>query len=336
MGTVSRTYTYSAGAVIVAAQHNTNENTLYNVVNGNLDTNNLSPTSNIVDTQLTQITSAGKISGAALTSLASVPSAAGVLPTANVPPPGGQCRLTKSGANLLLSPYNGNGIVINGVGYSIPSAGVTLTPPATSNTSYYIYAYMVSTTITLEASATAYAVSSTAGNVGNYIKSGDDSRTLVGMARTVSSAWVDTSSQRFVLSWFNRNNINGLGTFSADRTTSSVTYVELNSEIRIEFLTWSSENVFVSVNGNNSGTNIGIGSGIGFNGTAVDTTFENASNAGNVQVFVPIGISGYKSGLTEGYNYVTLLGKVNGGTATWYGTSSTPATKVYMHLGIRG
>jgi hypothetical protein len=67
MGTVTRTYTYSAGAVIVAAQHNSNENALFNLVNGNLDTNNLSASAAIVDTQLAQITTASKVSTGALT-----------------------------------------------------------------------------------------------------------------------------------------------------------------------------------------------------------------------------------------------------------------------------
>lgn len=67
MGLVSKTYTFSAGAVIVAAQHNTNFDTLYSLVNGNVDTNNISATASIVDTQLAQITTANKVSGTAIT-----------------------------------------------------------------------------------------------------------------------------------------------------------------------------------------------------------------------------------------------------------------------------
>jgi len=67
MGLVSKTYTFSAGAVIVAAQHNTNFNTLYNLVNGSLDTDNLDANAAIVDTQLAQITTASKVNTSALT-----------------------------------------------------------------------------------------------------------------------------------------------------------------------------------------------------------------------------------------------------------------------------
>jgi len=67
MGLVSRSYTYSAGAIIVASQHNDNENTLYNLVNGSLSTANLVSNAGIVDTQLASITTAGKVNVSALT-----------------------------------------------------------------------------------------------------------------------------------------------------------------------------------------------------------------------------------------------------------------------------
>ena len=69
MGLVVRTYTYSAGAVIVAAQHNTNENTLYNLVNGALDNDNVTASANLAATKLNLATIAQAVafSGAALT-----------------------------------------------------------------------------------------------------------------------------------------------------------------------------------------------------------------------------------------------------------------------------
>lgn len=67
MALVTRSFTYSAGAVIIASQHNTNETTLYNLVNGNLNTANLATNAGIVDTQLAQISTASKVSATALT-----------------------------------------------------------------------------------------------------------------------------------------------------------------------------------------------------------------------------------------------------------------------------
>lgn len=42
MATVTKTYTFSPGATIIAAEHNTNFDTLYTLVNGNIDSDNLS------------------------------------------------------------------------------------------------------------------------------------------------------------------------------------------------------------------------------------------------------------------------------------------------------
>lgn len=42
MPIVTKTYTFSAGALVVAAQLNTNFDTLYNLVNGQIDSQNLS------------------------------------------------------------------------------------------------------------------------------------------------------------------------------------------------------------------------------------------------------------------------------------------------------
>lgn len=67
MGLVTRTFTYSAGAVIIASQFNTNENTLYNLVNGLIDNENVASGAAIAATKLNLATIAQSItmSGAA-------------------------------------------------------------------------------------------------------------------------------------------------------------------------------------------------------------------------------------------------------------------------------
>jgi hypothetical protein len=52
MGIVSKTYTFSAGATIFAAEHNTNFDTLYNVVNGDLSNANISASAAIAYSKL--------------------------------------------------------------------------------------------------------------------------------------------------------------------------------------------------------------------------------------------------------------------------------------------
>src|SRR3546814_7181572 len=63
--------------------------------------------------------------------------------------------------------------------------------------------------------------------------------------------------------------------FTADRSTASTSYVELNSEIRNEFLTWGDEAVQVHANLNQAtGTaSMGISSSLGFDGTTPEDVF---------------------------------------------------------------
>lgn len=233
--------------------------------------------------------------------------------------PAFQCQLAKSGANLVLSRFAGMFLWINGANQLVPAAGVTLAPPATNGTVYYIYAYMNSGTMTLEASATAYAADS---DYGHLIKSGDATRTLVGMARTVSSAWVDSAAQRFVRSYFNDPGIAVLSSYTANRSTTSTNYAEVNTEIRVEFLTWTGETILTSANGSvDLSSTAYVLASIGFNGTTAEDTFVNCY-VGLNNGYVPFNVCVFKTGLTEGYNYATLLGKVTGNTGTFLGGSS--------------
>jgi hypothetical protein len=84
MGLVSKDNTFSAGETITAVSHNENYDTLYNLVNGNIDNANINASAGIVDSKLAQITTASKVSGAALTSLSSIPSGAGDIPSVNL------------------------------------------------------------------------------------------------------------------------------------------------------------------------------------------------------------------------------------------------------------
>lgn len=89
MALISGRNVFSAGAVIYAAEHNTNDGTIWNEFNGNIDNANIKAGAAIADSKLAQITTASKVNGTAITGLASVPSGAGVLPTANGGMPSG-------------------------------------------------------------------------------------------------------------------------------------------------------------------------------------------------------------------------------------------------------
>lgn len=85
MSIIVKPWTFTVGAVIIAAQHNADYDVIYQDYNGNITTANLSASADIVDTQLAQITSASKVSGASLTLFPNIPSSAGLIPTANIP-----------------------------------------------------------------------------------------------------------------------------------------------------------------------------------------------------------------------------------------------------------
>jgi hypothetical protein len=216
-------------------------------------------------------------------------------------------------------PYRGNLITVNGAQCTVPDAGVTLAATGlTPNHLYYIFAVATAGVVTsLEAGdsgSIAHATSTTAGNKGVEIKSGDDTRTLVGMARVISGpAWQDSAAQRFVVSWFNRRGIscNGgsvtisgsIGSGLGERTSSS----------RCEFLAWSDEAVFaqcqVSMRSTSNGTlssRVDI-DGATFGDTVIPDGVANLFSLANA-IFV--------TSLGEGYHYSTWDAAVQNGSGT--------------------
>ncbi|MDR6585519.1 hypothetical protein [Herbaspirillum frisingense] len=241
----------------------------------------------------------------------------------------GQCQLVKSGANLVLKPLNGNKLMVGGKMRTIPAAGVSMTADGlTPGARYYIYVYMDGDTMTLRPSTTGHI---TYADSGVEVKSDAGSNTLVGQVRIVAGpAFQDTPAQRFVRSWFNDPGISCLNWFTATRSTASPSYVELSSEIRIEFLTWLGEIIHFGGAGGSSQTNSGV-----VNATAVSIDGvqpELGSWSGAYMPInnfgVPFSTSFFKAGLTEGYHYATLVARVVGsGTGNWSGgtpTSSNP------------
>jgi hypothetical protein len=246
----------------------------------------------------------------------------------------GQCYLTKSVGNLLLSPYNGNNIIINGTVQQIPAGGVTLPPTGLqSNTLYYIYAFMSSGTMALEASTTNHLTSTFDGV---EIKNLDQSRTLVGMAYTVSGpAWSDGPGQLYVLSWFKPRSKSNVSAFTTYHTTSGGDMVEIGTDIRNYFLTWANRNVryitggFCGANGGDGVSTTMCFDGNGFEEYSLGV---NQNGVRGPQNQGPVGVLGVRSNLTQGLHYGTLKGCLSGGgpgTAYWnlsVGTSTHPSS----------
>jgi len=231
----------------------------------------------------------------------------------------GRCRLAyQSTTALILTPYDGNTIIINGRVVTIPGAGVTLSPTGLNyNTAYYIYAYLLSGVLTLEAST---ALPLTDSATGVKIKGGDATRTLVGLGLTADNApgaklWRDNSTAIGCISYFNRREIVRSSFAGSALTTASPSYANLG--LRIDFLTWADEPVKFSVNGavsNSSAAN--TYTSIGVDGTSPQDVCNFAFGTNNL----PLSISHVNS-FSEGYHYSTVLGAVSGGTGSWIGSA---------------
>ena len=242
----------------------------------------------------------------------------------------GHCRLALDGSDLRLSRKGGKLLTINGVHEVIPTSGVTLSSSGlTPGTLYYIYAFMSSGTMMLEPHETGHSTDTASGI---EIKTGDATRTLVGMVRPVTGpAFADTASRRYVRSWYNRKPLSLRNKFTAARSTTSLTWAEVNTEIRCEFLVWGDENadlglhssIFVSTAGNRQGTALTI------DGVAIDASWTIEAIPNGTGAY-PLAIRRVESGLSEGYHYATLAGIVSSGTGNWHsgvtGVSNTTIT----------
>jgi hypothetical protein len=145
----------------------------------------------------------------------------------------------------------------------------------------------------------------------------DNTKTLVGMARVVAGpAFADSTTQRFVMSWFNRAGKSAVSSTATNTSTSSLTLVELNTASRVEFLSWADETAVMKVIGSAASNTVGDGFavGVGFDGPNAGTGLQGIASVANTM----IGVSSFAEFLVvEGYHYETPLGEaVTGGTAT--------------------
>jgi hypothetical protein len=235
-----------------------------------------------------------------------------------------------STTQIKFCPYNGSAIVINGATQQIP-AGCVLAANTSifidgssgqnlaASTTYLVYVFMNSGTMTIDYSTTGHATSATAGNVGTEIKTGLDTRSLVGMVRTNGSSQFELDATLAgVISWFNRRTIIfETGLFSS--TTTSLTPVEVNSSLRVNFITWNDEYSSCWVHGFTSNNTAGDGTvnGIGLdNAAALGNYTEIVANANSGGLGVPLFADSVGS-FSEGVHFCTpTYEAVSGGTVT--------------------
>jgi hypothetical protein len=232
-------------------------------------------------------------------------------PAAATVPPAGQCRLgLTNSTTLTLRPYSGNQITVGGTLRTIPSAGVTLASTGlAAATLYYVYAYWTGSALALEASTTTHATDT---STGLEIKSGDATRTLVGMAYVATSAtFTDTASQRLVANWFNRVD-RGLGSAVASVSTSSASSMELSTSYRVAFVSFSDARVNLVATGSHSNSAAWVNYfQIALDGTALGSSYtQTITSSGNP---FPIGFTATPTP-SEGYHFGTLNAFTSGGS----------------------
>lgn len=233
--------------------------------------------------------------------------------------PAGQVRLSVVAGSLVMKPFQGNQLFINGRNVTVPDAGVTLagTGGATA-TAYNIYASESGGTITLERSTSAHA---THASFGHEIMSGDATRSLVAKAaQLVAGTWVDSSTARYLINWFNRRPRGARGAFAAARAWGTAnTYTELDSAGRSLFLSWGDHDIPALVNGAAQGNTVGMvcQCGPALNSTSALSGNTAASSIGTANTeYVPQVVVDTLTP-TEGLNYLTVLCAPNTGTGTW-------------------
>lgn len=159
----------------------------------------------------------------------------------------GQCRLSfVSATTIVLAPHDGNCLIINGLMMRVPAGGVSISNTGlAASTLYNVYAFMNAGAMTLELSTTVHA----SGANGVEIKSGAPTRTLVGMVYTNgASQFVDSTTQRFVRSWFNSSNIGLIAVASGFAFTNN-TPNELSASLRLQFLAFAGETITAIADG---------------------------------------------------------------------------------------
>lgn len=198
------------------------------------------------------------------------------------------------------------------------SAAVTVgTGGLAASTTYFVYAFDNAGTTTLELSTTGHVTDAT---FGVEVKSGDATRTLVGMVRTTGATqFIDTAQNRLVVSYYNRRTIAFQNAANGGNpATASAALVELAANWRCAVLCWADEAVLAqaAVTASHNVNNGAIGFAIGFDGTP----FTAAVSMQDYLATAVLGVatSGIVAAPSEGLHTLSPFGSANaGGTSTY-------------------
>jgi hypothetical protein len=237
-----------------------------------------------------------------------------------------------SATALSFLPYNGDRIKINGTVYGIPAAGIVglantgvfvngvAAQNLLPNSQYFVYAFNNGGVITADFSTTGHATSAAAGNVGTEIKSGDNTRTLIGMIRANnSSQFQDDQATRFVLSWFNRRNKKLVGADTGGVQSNSTTAIELGGgNSRVWLLTWGDDDINLGSVGTVLSDTVTASVGTYVFGDNVNLTPRSSSTTNAVANGSMPTAHSFWATLSEGYHYLAPFANITAGTGTFY------------------
>jgi hypothetical protein len=194
---------------------------------------------------------------------AGTPGAAGASGDTNAPL-GGNLSLVNA-TTLKFAAFKGDRIKINGTIYAIPFAGIAGLANSSifingvagqnlaASTLYYVYCFNNAGVLTAEFSTTGHVTSQSAGNIGIEIKSGDDTRSLIGMIYTDSGKnFVDSPTNRQVRSWFNSRPLECFIALAGPGSIGQGVWFEFCA---VQFVAWPGEGVHAAASayGLNSG-----------------------------------------------------------------------------------
>jgi hypothetical protein len=230
-----------------------------------------------------------------------------------IPGTGAQLQYVST-TSLLLAPAAGGQLWINGINYAVPASCNLASSAFSATTLGYVYAYMSGSTMTLEASATGYTLASN----GIPQKTGDATRTLVGMAYPDGSThFNDSVTKRNVASYFNRTNKSVQGPTTGVTTITSGAFIEINTAARVEALTWLTDAVtpilfgaaIFSTIADVAIAVVGIdGSGIGYGESSQVTATVTQIGVG----------ANYSANLADGHHLFSPFGASNGGNTVGF------------------
>ena len=245
---------------------------------------------------------------------------------------------------LSFKPFGGDAIKVNGVIRTIPPGGIAglantnvrvdgvAGQNLAASRNFLVCVSDVGGVLTADfmQSSSLHIPSTTPGNIGVEVYTSDgttpnDIRSLIGMVRTnASSQFVDSQTQRFVISWFNRRLLPLQGALTPGIQTSAATVTELSVASRVQFLTWASTDecvqITVSGQGNASAANyarisVSLDATSGFlPGTQLDMLYLDRFG-GNSYVSIS---NIYSIPCSEGYHYLTPVGAGPSIVATFY------------------